>query len=96
MPTWEDRARKQVGCKHVWKDFIFNDKTPKGRHVQCIKCELVVRKEKIDNLTPFKCPECNSRVGYKEEMLELISARLIKCKNCDHVIKGEDIVNGAW
>lgn len=74
--------KKQVGCHHSWKNYHSFDKSFPKDIKQCSICELVIRSEKVDNLTPFKCHNCGNFVVYAEEVAGLHFDIDIKCKKC--------------
>jgi len=85
--SWEERARAQIGCMHQWSRYHSFDKTfdKNSTHEQCSKCNLVIRTEKVGNLTPIHCNDCGEFIAYKEDMIELVGSGLLKCKKCGYV-----------
>ena len=83
----EQRWARQVGCKHVWKDFHSSvDKKNDAGRVQCSACGLVIRSERIGNMRTINCGECGKFLCYAEEIAGN-STFGIKCKNCGSIFK---------
>lgn len=60
---------KQIGCHHVWKLYHSFDKTMNRFELyKCDKCEMILKKELINNMKPLNCPVCHKFVAWAEEI----------------------------
>lgn len=81
-----------MGCKHSFVDFhsLFDKRMEKG-FVQCSSCGLVIRKEKVNNMKPIKCPECGEFFAHAEEIAGLHYECDLGCRRCGATVVRTDV-----